>query len=199
MVLNVAQHLIRNRKNERIHNAFKEVQFVNAYRQPPNLLRQLTHSAFITPENIEVKNPGLHKCGSQRCKLCKYYVREESSFITSNWTKWELEQFADCNSLNVIYFLQCNFCNRETYIGKTGNLRERTNNHISCCRTGSGFNIFDNHVYTCANTNGSNISEDFQPFFIFHIMMVIRDYDRLLSYEAKLHTQRHDTLNRPLR
>ena len=198
MVLDVAQHLIRNTKNERIHKAFDGVKFVNAYRQPPNLLRQLTHSAFITSENISVKNPGLHKCNSPRCKLCKFYVKEESSFTTSNGTKWELKQFADCNSLNVIYFLQCNFCNRETYIGKTGNLRDRTNNHISCCRTGSGNNIFDNHVYTCANTNGTNISEDLQPFFIFHIMMVIRDYDRLLSYESQLQTQGHDTLNRPL-
>ena len=198
MVLDVAQHLIRNTKNERIHKAFDGVKFVNAYRQPPNLLRQLTHSAFITSENISVKNPGLHKCNSPRCKLCKFYVKEESSFTTSNGTKWELKQFADCNSLNVIYFLQCNFCNRETYIGKTGNLRDRTNNHISCCRTGSGNNIFDNHVYTCANTNGTNISEDLQPFFTFHIMMVIRDYDRLLSYESQLQTQGHDTLNRPL-
>ena len=198
IVVDVTKQLLKNTKNERLQKAFKDVQFVNAHRQPPNLLRQLSHSHFTSAENISLKTPGLFKCNGPHCKLCKFYVHQEKSFTTSNGTIWELKRFANCNSLNVIYFLQCNFCLRETYIGKTGDLRERTNNHISCCRHGSGNNIFDNHVYECAKTNGEQISEERHPFFTLHVMMVISDYDRLLSYESQLHSQRHDTMNRPL-
>ena len=198
LVVDVTKQLIKNTKNERIRKAFEDVQFVNAHRQPPNLLRQLTHSSFICDsDTVLVKTPGLYKCNRSNCKICKLYISEEKSFVTSNGTVWDLKRFANCNSLNVIYFLQCKFCLIETYIGKTGDIRDRTNCHISCCRHGSGNNIFDNHVYACAKTNGQPIPDEREPFFSLHVMMVLRDYDRLLSYESQLQTQLHDTMNRP--
>ena len=196
MVVDVTRQLVKNTKNERIHKAFEGVQFVNAYRQPANLLRQLTHSKFIDRDNEAAKIVGLYKCDDKGCKICRLYIKEEVSFLTSNGTLWELRCFANCNSLNVIYFLKCNFCSFETYSGKTGDLRDRTNNHISCCRKGTGRNKFDNHVYACAKTNGKDIPNSLEPFFELHVMMVLKDYDKLLGYESNIHKQNHDTLNR---
>jgi hypothetical protein len=36
-----------------------------------------------------------------------------------------------------------------------------------------------------------------EPFFHLRIMMVLNDYDSMLSYEAKLQSLGHDTMNRP--
>ena len=44
IVVDVTKQLIKNSKNDRVKSAFQGVQFVNAFRQPPNLLRELAHS-----------------------------------------------------------------------------------------------------------------------------------------------------------
>ena len=96
--------------------------------------------------------------------------------------------------MNVLYFLVCNFCNYHSYIGKTDDTRERTNNHISCCRHGTGSDKFDIHVFNCAKSKGMPLVE---PFFKLYIMMVCNDYHKLLDYESKFHAQGLDTMNRP--
>ena len=199
-ILDVTKQLIRNSKNERVTKAFQGVQFVNAYRQPPSLLRELTNSKFLTQGNAvrdTVQTAGLFKCRDKKCKICRLYIQEGSSFFTSNGTEWSLKCFANCNSLNVIYFQRCNFCSLVTNIGKTGDLRERTNNHISCCRKGTGDNIFDKHVHQCANFSGPSLPKTLEPYFSLHVMMVLSDYDRLLGYESRLHACGHDTINKP--
>ena len=178
--------------------AFQGVQFVNAFRQPPNLLRELTHSKFITQENDfggTVGKVGAFKCTEKKCKICRLYLQEGSTFRTSNGTEWSLKCFANCNSLNVIYFQQCKFCSIVTNIGKTGDLRERTNNHISCCRHGTGDDIFDRHVHECANFDGPSLPKSLEPYFYLNVMMVLSDYDRLIGYESRLHACGHDTVN----
>ena len=172
---------------------------MNAYRQPPNLLRELTHSKFLMQENAmgeNVQKAGLFKCKEKKCKICRLYIQEGSSFVTSNGTEWTLKCFANCNSLNAIYFLKCNFCSVVTNIGKTGELRARTNNHINCCRHGTGDDLFDLHVHECANFNGP-LPETLEPYFTLNVMMVLRDFDNLLGYESRLHACGHDTINKP--
>ena len=39
--------------------------------------------------------------------------------------------------------------------------------------------------------------EPVEPFFEAMIFMVLKDYDSLLSYEAKTHAAGHDTMNAP--
>ena len=39
-IVNVAENLLKNSNNERLKNAFKDVKFINAFCQPPNLLRE---------------------------------------------------------------------------------------------------------------------------------------------------------------
>ena len=93
---------------------------------------------------------GITLCGREFCKICALYLQECDSFETSNGTLWEIRCHIHCNSLNVLYFVVCNFCSKFTKVGKTDNLRDRTNNHITCCRWGSGTDIFDLHVHACA-------------------------------------------------
>ena len=200
IVVDVTKQLIKNSKNERVTRAFQEVQFVNAYRQPPNLLRELTHSKFLNQENTmseSAQKVGLFKCKDNKCKICRLYIQEGSSFVTSNGTQWSVKCFANCNSLNAIYFQRCKFCSVVTNIGKTGDLRERTNNHISCCRHGTGDDVFDKHVHECANFDGPSLPKSLEPFFYLNVMMVLSDYDRLLGYESRLHACGHDTINKP--
>ena len=192
LVLQMARQLIDRSKNERVQNAFKNTKLIQAYRQPKNILRTITNSKFIT-QITSSPNAGLTKCKDKRCDICKIYIKEESSFMTANWTNWKMKCNANCQSLNVLYYLVCNFCKITSYIGKTGNLRERHNNHVTGCRYGKSSNQFDRHVNRCAKMMKMDFNE---PFFELHILMTVNDYDKLLSYEFKLHSKSLDTMNR---
>ena len=189
-VLEIAKQLISNSKNVRIQNAFKNVKFIHAYKQPPNILRNISNSTFISGNDEKPK--GLFKCKDKRCKICRLYITEGSSFVTSNGTIWLIKCYASCNSRNALYYLKCKFCKEVSYTGKTDNLRQRTNQHISDCRYNTGGN-FDHHIYACAKNNRIEMSE---PFFDLNVFMILKDYNKLLDYEAKLHSQEHDTMNR---
>ena len=189
IVLNVASQLIKNSKNTRIKKAFENVTFMQAFRQPANLIRSLSHSEFRLNNVREI---GVFKCNDKRCKVCTY-IQEGTQILMSNGVMWETRCYANCNSHNVLYFLLCNFCYYDSYIGKTDIIRERTNNHISCCRHGTGTDKFDRHVHECAKSKGMPLIE---PFFKLHIMLVSRHYSNLLDYESKYHALNYDTLNR---
>ena len=158
-VLEVTKQLVNVSKNTRLQKAFENVKFIQSYKQPPNILRILSHSTFIT-ENKEIKSSGLFKCKDKRCKICKLYINEGNSFKTANGTIWILKCYADCNSKNALYYLKCNFCNETSYTGKTDNLRQRTNQHISDCRYNTGGN-FDTHVNMCAKSQSKELLEPF--------------------------------------
>ena len=130
-----------------LQEAFKDVQFITSYRQPPSLLRQITNAEFIT--SVEEATRGIKLCKNSACKICKMYLQKCDSFETANGTIWQIKCHIDCNSKNVLYYQICNFCSKVSNVGKTDDLRERTNNHISCCRHGSGTDIFDLHVHEC--------------------------------------------------
>ena len=133
---------------------------------------------------------GIFKCGREVCKLCKHYLQECASFITSKGVEWKVKCHASCSSLNVLYFLVCNSCGTTSYTGKTDNFRNRTNDHISKCRSGKSTNRFDIHVFNC-----SRDLETKEPFFKAYIFMVLNDYNKLLNLERNLHLAGHDTMN----
>ena len=187
-----AKNLLQNSKNSRIQEAFKDAHFINSYRQPPNLLRQITKAEFTTGASITTR--GITLCGRKCCKICAQYLQECDSFETSNGTLWDIRCHIHCNSLNVLYFLVCNYCSKETKVGKTDNLRDRTNNHISCCRWGSGTDLFDLHVHNCAKSQNKQLLE---PYFKVYAFMALKDYDSLRNHERRLHLQGHDTINNP--
>ena len=123
MVIEVTKQLIKNTKDERIANAFRDSQIIESFRQPPKLLNLISNSNFIHPSSPmftqEIQH-GLKKCSSTRCKLCKLYIQEGDSFQTSNGMTWHVRCHASCNSKNVVYFLKCSFC-----CGKTTYTLER--------------------------------------------------------------------------
>ena len=188
-VIETTKSLIARSKDERVQEAFKDVTFVNALRQPPNLSRKLCNSKFMH-EHIQT-NKGVFNCKDKKCKICQLYLQACKSFKTANDTTWEIRCHIDCNSLNVIYYLVCNACKVITYTGKTDDLRARTNNHISGCRLGRSPNKFDQHVFNCMKTN--TISE---PYFKLFTFLKLNDHQKLRGYENMFHRKGYDTMNR---
>ena len=111
-VVEVTRQLISRTKDVRLNKAFSNVKFIEAFKQPPNLLRQISHSAFKS-NNTKPKKNGLFKCNRPNCKLCILYIQEGDSFITAKGATWYVKCYADCHSLNVVYYLKCNFCSGE--------------------------------------------------------------------------------------
>ena len=92
----------------------------------------------------------------------------------------------------MLYYLKCKACDgKTTYTGKTNIIRKRMNNHISCCRLGTGTNIFDKHVHLCKA--GKNISE---PYFEIYAFMTVKNEEDLCVYERFLHNKSFDTMNK---
>ena len=194
---NIAQRcnsLLKNSRSERINEVFSNHKTVLALRQPHNLLRQLTKAKFVSQNNEEANrsSPGLFKCNRGNCNLCKFYIQECSSFLTSNNIEWHIRSNINCHSKNVIYFLKCICCNLSTsYIGKTNNFRARMNNHISECRTGNTTDIFDKHVHKCKEKN--HVKKE--PYFQVYAFMTVSRENLLIPYESYLQSKRFDTMN----
>ena len=189
-IIETAKNLIDNSKNHRIQQVFKDVNFIHARRQPPNIIRQITSATFISDEK-KTKENGIFCCKRPNCKICQMYLQECKSFNTKKG-EWLVKSHAHCNSKNVIYFQICNFCNHECNLGKADEIRARTNNHISCSKNGTGTVLFDKHCYECPRQRGITPSE---PYFKLYIMMVLNDFKKLRAAERNLHLQNHDTIN----
>ena len=192
-IIDATKSLIKSSTNERVRYIFNDIQPILSLRQPKNLLRHFTRAEFTsTPLEVLYEQPGLFRCKSNSCKLCKDgYIQECTSFCTSNQKHWQIRCHINCNSKNVLYFLKCTSCMIETYTGKTNNLRLRMNGHKSCCTLGNGSDIFDNHVYKCRITR----KYDMEPKFLVYAFLTVKDSTLLLPYEKFLHNQRLDTLN----
>ena len=188
-IVSVTKSLIENSKNPRIQEVFGDVDFIHARRQPPNILSQITNAAFITSNRKEEN--GIFHCSHAGCKICRLYLKKCKSFKTRRGT-WDVKCHVDCNSKNVIYYQVCNFCRKVTNTGKTDDLRQRTNNHITGSRYGKSSNKFDQHNFKCPRDLHIPPTE---PFFDLYVFMVVNDYNRLRSLERKLHLQNHDTIN----
>ena len=190
-------------RTERINKVFGECNVMQAYRQPKNLLRHITKAAFTstpTPNNTDHQTTnndhGLFKCNNTKCKLCSLYIQPCKSFITHNRTEWFIKSKIGCHSKNVIYWLKCLKChpnNPTTYTGKTFNLRDRMNNHISSCRHGGSSDQFDNHVHEC-KMNHQNPDEE--PYFHIYTFMTVKK-ENLITYEKHLHRKGYDSMNAP--
>ena len=191
-IVHTTKELIASSSNERLQKAFKGTRLVQCHTQTPNLLRMLSSSHFNPSSSQDLKEKGIFRCNSSKCEICSLkYLQECKSFITSNGTSWNVKCRVTCNSLNVIYFLKCKFCRLVTKLGKTDNLRDRTNNHRSGCRNGKSSDTFDNHVYACSRAQGHSLQE---PFFLLFVFMACSDYNKLINIERNLHLQGHDTV-----
>ena len=186
---------LANIQDPSLKNIFKNAKIIQSQRQPKNLISQLTKSKYNgnndSSNNEEVK---ISKCNDTRCLICKYYLQPITNFKLSNGDLWVIKRNMSCKSKNVIYFLSCNQCDgKATYIGKTNNLRFRTNQHISTCRTGRGSDKFDQHVFECGKFAPR------EPFFKLYPMLQLNNEDALLTYEKHFQMNGYDTINAPSR
>ena len=193
-ILTTAQNLVKNAQSDEIRHAFKDVRFVEAMGQPKNIIRTIT-SIKSSPEDIIVEpNPGIFaECIDKRCEICKLgYIQNCTSFITSNGERWEIKSHINCNSRNVVYYLECLMCNgpMETKTGKTKTrLRDRVNNHRSECKSGNTSDVFDRHCHSCGAHRGE------EPYFRVRAFMKLSTPDKLLTYEKMLHGRKYATIN----
>ena len=167
----MAKSLIKQSKDERIKSAFTNVKFINSLRQPPNISRILCKSEYR--ENGHTIKKGLYKCQDKRCKICALYLQECESFQTANGVTWEIRCFINCNSINVLYYLICNFCKRESCTGKTDVIRDRTNNHITGCRHANTTDKFDIHVHNCAKRLQIPLTDPFVKLYASYLHRII--------------------------
>ena len=189
-IIKETKTFLQNTQDQQLRNVFSDTNIILSQRQPNNLLKILSKAKFsskTTPEHA------IKKCNDIRCNICcKNYLQCTTEFNLSNGKVWNTRTSnLTCNAKNVIYYLKCNQCDDQTYIGKTNNLRLRTNQHISTCRTGRGTDKFDAHVFNCKNTPPR------EPYFKLFIMMQLPTDDALLTYEKHFHRKHYDTLNSP--
>ena len=188
-IIREAKNMINNINQDNIKNAFENTEIILSQRQPNNLLSILTKAKFSEKKS---ETPTISKCNDVRCRICSHYIQFTTEFNLANGKKWITRKSMSCNAKNVIYYLTCNQCEgKTTYIGKTNNLRLRTNQHISTCRTGRGSDKFDLHVFNCNNTPPQ------EPYFKLFLMMHLATDDALLTYEKHFHNRYYDTLNVP--
>ena len=189
MIKEIQSNIDNLSNNTELKEIFNENKVVLSKKQPPNLLRQLTKAEFKTNTTQSRETIGIFKCNRENCKICKIYLQNDIKFQLSSGKFWMVKSHITCKSKNIIYYLKCNGCD-ETYIGKTINLKSRTNVHITGCRHGNGPNKFDNHVFSCLKDNLV------EPYFKLYIMLKFNSPERLLTYEHYLQRSNHDTMNR---
>ena len=191
-IVNTARDLITSSSNERLQKAFDSTKLVQCYSQTPSLLQLVSSSRFNSIDNKKGKERGVFRCSSKKCEICAFgYLQESKEFIVSNGTTWKVKCHITCGSLNAIYFLKCSYCQMVTKLGKTDDLRARTNNHRSGCRSGKTSDIFDKHVHSCFRSQGIAPTE---PMFLLYVLMACSDFNKLLGIERDMHLKGFDTL-----
>ena len=188
-ILKSTTNLLQNAESDVIKDIFKDVRLVEAVSQPRNLLRIL--SSKSTTNNNDT-TPGIFaECNINKCEICKFgYIEDCTSFTTSSGKTWVIKSHINCNSRNVIYYLECVFCDGDvTKTGKTFFMRDRINNHRSDCHTGRTTDVFDRHVHECGAHRGQ------QPYFRVKAFMKLNKPDKLLTYENLFHQRKYATIN----
>ena len=148
------------------------------------MLQNCSHSVNITAKTLQQ---------IETIVVENYNDQKQNIYISINTGKiWNTRCKMSCGSKNVIYFPTCNRCNGNvSYIGKTVNLRLRTNGHISSIRTGKGTDIFDRHVSNCNESLGPPM----EPYFKLYLLISVPEHC-LLTYESHFHFLGYDTMNR---
>ena len=191
-ILSTSKELLSNICDERLRDVFSNHSPVLAQKQPSNLLRQLT-SAEFTSARSEIRENGLFRCQSKKCKLCRLYIQQCKSFVVANGTEWTIKSHITCHSKYVLYYLVCIFCDGETSkTGKTNNFRKRMNCHISESGSGVTTDVFDLHVHNCMKKH--NRFEE--PCFKIYAYFEVSDPKLLIPYEDLLHSKNFDSVNK---
>ena len=101
-----------------------------AFRRPRNLKDIIIRTRLDNPLPIG----GFTTCTDKRCLMCKFSGPTDtfSSPITGN--SYKILGTTSCRTNNCIYLISCKQCQKQ-YVGETGDLRRRINNHRSTIKT----------------------------------------------------------------
>ena len=121
-VVKKANMLLENCPDADTREFFQQTTIVQALKQPPNILRQLTSAKFNSHERTK-KPAGIYKCNDKRCKICTLYLVECESFKVANGRIWKVPTHITCQSKMVNYFQICASCNEVSNVGKPGRTR----------------------------------------------------------------------------
>ena len=124
---NLKQTILRNERILQLHPDTAELLHngvMIAYKRAQNLKNLLTRSKLSKKQTT----PGSFPCG--KCRICKHMTRK-TEISDKKGIKYKLKSRMNCNSINVIYMIECTKC-KLVYIGQTSNpLRYRITQHIS--------------------------------------------------------------------
>ena len=115
-----------------------------AYRNFPNLGKQITKSA-LNDDAKKTAIPNTSKsyhipllpthCQRNNCFVCSSMINTNTFKCTSTRQRIPIQNRLSCDSKNIIYVLQCQYCGLQ-YVGQTTtSLRTRMTNHLSAFRS----------------------------------------------------------------
>ena len=143
------KHIISNKK---LHECFGDNLPKIVFKKGPSLADKLITAKFksnkstdnnddvivnlLAEMHAEVEDAArsVSRCMTARCKCCTVIITGNT--ITSNVTNTEyrISDRMSCNTVNIIYVINCLKCNKQ-YVGETGRkLKDRLNNHRSDIR-----------------------------------------------------------------
>ena len=131
--LSFDEHHIRQRlegeKTDRLKRALKDTKLVSGQRQPMNLNRLLTSSAFSSL-SAEHHTRGMTHCKNKKCQLCRQGFLKVTDQVNLPVGRllFKIKHEFSCKSTNILYYMTCTICGKD-YVGQTKDFRKRTNNH----------------------------------------------------------------------
>lgn len=117
------------------------------FRQPPNLKSLLVRAKLS--QSFSVESKGCFKTHSKRCVTCS--ALKETTFVQSHYTgqKFKLFHNITCDSVGLVYLINCLDCKKQ-YVGETGGeLRIRHRGHRQEIRKAN--TPLGKHFQSCKN------------------------------------------------
>lgn len=121
-------------------------------RRSPTLANSLSPSMF-SPALVRKKEPwlkyvGFSRCGSHPCKTCRYAKPVKMFHDSDHATSFNIKSYINCNSVGVVYVIECTKCDL-LYVGNTTRkLKTRVMEHL-------------NYIVNPTYTNISNVARHF--------------------------------------
>ena len=101
-----------------------------AFRRPRNLKDMVVRTKLTNP----LPNGGFKICTDGRCLMCKHSASTDSFESHVTGRSYKILGDTSCHTNNCIYLISCKVCGKQ-YVGETGDLRRRINNHRSTIKT----------------------------------------------------------------
>ena len=101
-----------------------------AFRRPRNLKDMVVRAKLDNP----LPNGGFKTCSDTRCLMCKHSTDTDKFTSPVTGRTYKILGNMSCRTDNCVYLISCKACSKQ-YVGETGDLRWRMNNHRSTIKT----------------------------------------------------------------